>query len=664
MKRCLVLLLSCIFIFPKTSTSQTAVDFESRRNLYIDLALSAPSGNRLMLEAYRGQALSQSVLDSMLNNLVQKTTADFDIVQLVRILYLNPGVYDSVILPVLFDIPFWLNNGDTTRNYWSENHMIMWMGSDWLLHERYNKPIDIHLENRLKHYLDVKLNYGFYEFFSSTYLPFEFSGLVNLAEFALNQEIKDKAYLACRKVLAELLLATQDNGVFYPAAGRNYTGKYSEPYNQSHYNLIYMLSGLGTGPVQNTHGGMFLATCNLPFWDLINERQPTVDTLLQIGHPLAQSYEMHNTMSFVDRTIFHWSFGGYFHPDFAGNTVTILNDSNLWNQVDFEMINPLQLLLTPDNAADVSENLNVISKSSVLCEANIAMFRNGNISLNSVQDFWKGKVGFQQFPVVASVGTSALFTASGEVTNDWENRNDKNVNTHLPYVQQSGNTALVMYRPEVRNAALPSYFFDLDVSLHFFADEFDEVDTAGNWIFARQGENFGAIRRPCLIDSGGIYFCPMVQDEGQTWIYKVGNETLYGSYINFKNTCISSQFTETWALDTINSTYDYGASFTSEGQTISHVWKRDTLLGTHIINNAFDEEQKFFFPNPASEYVNYNGNPQDLQLVQVFDLKGKLCYQFTKPTARIAVSGLTAGIYLLKVQLSDGKWINRKLAIQ
>src|SRR5690606_26438907 len=104
------------------------------------------------------------------------------------------------------------------------NHMIMWMSSDWLLHERYGKTIDGNLRNRLVHYLEMKIQYGFYEFFSSTYAPYAFSGLVNLADFSQDVQIKNLATQAAQKLLSDILLLTNDKGVFYPVAGRNYPG--------------------------------------------------------------------------------------------------------------------------------------------------------------------------------------------------------------------------------------------------------------------------------------------------------------------------------------------------------------------------------------------------------------------------------------------------------
>ena len=145
--------------------------YEQRRTDYINTALTNFDDDAITLQAYQGVPLDSAALHSLLNDISTGVTSDFDIVKLIRILYFTHGTYDSIILPVLNGVPYWVNYHDTTRNYWSENHMIMWMSSDWLLHEKYGKQVDSNLDGRLRHYLRLKVQYGFYEFFSSVYGP-------------------------------------------------------------------------------------------------------------------------------------------------------------------------------------------------------------------------------------------------------------------------------------------------------------------------------------------------------------------------------------------------------------------------------------------------------------------------------------------------------------
>ncbi|MBK9453314.1 MAG: hypothetical protein IPN95_28795 [Bacteroidetes bacterium] len=128
-----------------------------------------------------------------MSTITTNNVVDFSIVQLVRVLFLSNGQYDSLLLPALNSIPYWINQDDTVRNFWSENHLIMWTSSDWLLHISADRPVDSSLHDRLLHYLELKNQYGFYEFNSSVYAPYALSGLLNLADFAVDSVIKSLA---------------------------------------------------------------------------------------------------------------------------------------------------------------------------------------------------------------------------------------------------------------------------------------------------------------------------------------------------------------------------------------------------------------------------------------------------------------------------------------
>lgn len=127
---------TALFVFGNDST------YVERQLEYVDAALLNSSGNKLTLQAYRGLPIDSEELDDLLSIIPTKYDPDFQIVELVRILFYLDGLYDDDILPVIKDMPIWFNAGDTIRNYWTENHMCMWMSTEWLLHERYGWSID------------------------------------------------------------------------------------------------------------------------------------------------------------------------------------------------------------------------------------------------------------------------------------------------------------------------------------------------------------------------------------------------------------------------------------------------------------------------------------------------------------------------------------------
>ncbi len=264
----LSLLLLCLPVC--TAIFANPPDYEARREAFIQTALTHFNGDAITLQAYKGIPVDPQTLTDLLNDVQTNTVADFGIVKLIRVLYLSNGEYDSQILPVLQNIPFWLTPNEPNKVYWSENHMIMWMSSDYLLHQKYNFPVDSTLDKRLRHYLHLKVDYGFYEFFSSVYAPYCLSGLLNLADFSDDAEIKSLATQAAQRLLKDLLLLTNDQGAFFPAAGRNYYGKYKKPYGDNHSYLIYLLTGFGPTPYDGSHASDFLASSTLPVDDIIS----------------------------------------------------------------------------------------------------------------------------------------------------------------------------------------------------------------------------------------------------------------------------------------------------------------------------------------------------------------------------------------------------------
>ena len=530
-------------------------EFEARRTAYIDHALNNVNADALSIQAARGIPVNQSELSTILANVSSRSTADFDIIKLIRILMFSHGEYDSQILPVLAPLPFWLEANEDNREYWSENHMIMWMASDWLLHEKYGKIVDSTLDKRLRHYLKLKIRYGFYEFNSTTYAPYCLTGLLNLADFSQDAEIKSLATQASQKLLKEeLLLLTNNKGVLFPTAGRNYPGKYENAYGQNHNNLIYMLTGLGQVENGTSHAGAFLATTTVPVDDVISSWQSKLDTVYTQGHTLQDGINnINNTMSVKDKVIFQWSSGAYFHPDVAQSTFQLLKDLNLWGH--FEFADFRQFSFLPSNlASGVAEIASPISKSSGI---------------------------------------------------DWDNRPSHNANSHLPYVKQKSNLALVMYRPEKGLALFGYKDAKLSVALHWQDDKFDEIRESGNWLLGREGDGYVAVRRHSTGYINGVRADD--KPDGQTWVFMVGNSDMYGSFDNFEQKIQEAQYQEKWYFDLPTFSWVYYAKIVVDGKTIEYAWSGDILSGptrtTGIRNSTSDTKELTVYPNPAQDNI-------------------------------------------------------------
>ncbi len=628
--------------------------YENRRQAYIDTALQYTNSIDLVaIQAYNNGIVDTAVLRNILSRIEGGSTFDFQLVKLIRVLFLTNGDYDNIILPAIDTVPFWLTKADTIRGYWSENHTIMWMSSDWLLHEKYGRAIDTALRTRLVHYLDLKVKYGFYEFYSPTYAPYCFSGLINLSDFAQDPQIKDLATKASVRLLRDLLLMTNNKGVMFAVAGRAYPSKYETPY-QNHSNLIYLLTGLGERPGDPSHSGSFLSTSSLEVDSIVSTLNFSVDTTFYIGHSIDSSLAINSVLRPLDKIISQWSSGLYFHPKVAYETGSLIIDSALWSHVDFAEFRDFRNFGATDIQL-IAESLPAISMSSVICGQQVSVFKRNAVTLTSLHDFWKGKVGFQQYPIMANVGTTAVFTGSGRVKQDWDDRAPGNQNDHLPYVAQKSNVALIMYRAEVNNILLKSK----DVALFFEDSDYDEIRNDSLWVLGRQENSYVAVRRYCIDEINNVRACTI--ERGQTWVIVVGDSSMYGSFNNFESLISQSQFTDSWYYDSTTSQSVYYASITIDTITIDYAWGVDSLINS--INDVKGLAAFKLYPNPTQSEVTIELSNQGSAPVgiTVFNMVGQVVYQFetTERNQLISTAAWPEGIYMVQIEQDGARHIQK-----
>lgn len=655
--------LAILFFITSSLSAQNPADYESRREAYIDTALLYPNSNFMSLQAYRNLPVTQQYLNDIFNVMTTRSTIDFEIVKLIRVLFLGDGSLDTQILDALELVPYWVNNFDTLRGYWSENHMIMWMSSDWLLHESYGKEIDPNLEQRLKHYLQVKIDYGYYEFFSANYYPFTLSGLLNLVDFAQDTEIKEKAALAAERLLKELLLVTTDKGVFYAASGRTFPDRNNNFYGQNAQHLVYLLTGFGVAPKGTSHGGSFLATSTLDVSNVIASYTQEVDSLHYIGHSIDSVRIIHQDLAYVDRMMMQWSSGCYFHPDFALETATLITDSNMWNHVDFTDFRIISGL-GPQTIATLSQNNPSISVGTVNTGHRYNIFKNREIALTSMPDFWKGNLGFQQAPVVAAVGTTGVLTFSGRLGANGFSRPGSNFNDHLPCVTQNRNVALVMYRPKEKIV-----FFGQtqpEVTLYWHENQFDEEIVNDNWVFGRQEDNYVAVRRHCTDIVGGFYQCNQLS--GQTWIIIVGNSHMYNSFEDFIDLALEAEstFETSWFVE--DGQIVYASSINFDGNVVSYEWK-DAENPLNISKAATELPALQVYPNPSNHIFNVmaDGPAIENATVVVYNYLGQKFFnkQFNSFDAtQIDATNWSKGVYFLEIKDGSNQTIAYKKLIK
>lgn len=640
-------------------------EYQQRIAEYRETALSNFNRQTIPIQAFLGEKVDQNTIDDIFGRISTNGEFDFNLVQLVRIMYFDPGKYEDQFLPVIQSIPLWLGPNEKTRVYWSENHITMWLSSAFLLNQKYGIVDDPELRKKLIHCLDLKINYGYYEFFSSVYFPYTLSGLLNLIDFSEDQEIKAKAILAAKRLLQEVLLLANDQGGFFPAAGRNYIDKYATAYQQNHSHIIYLLTGLGEKPKDASHAGAFLATSTFDVKEITESWNPVENKILRIGHTLQEGFQIHKDLLKSDKVIFQWSGGGYFHPDVALETATLLENYNLWEHKEFKMFKDfkgLPVALAP-TIANVASSL---SYSSLISDANVYVYKNHSVTLSSIQNYWKGRAGFQQFPWAATTGTIGVTTQSGKISN-LLGEESLSANSNLPYIQQKDNVALIMYRP---NKDLGLFGYDRhDVKLTWNGQLYDEVVFENKWIIGREGDNYVAVLRHCTDEIEGQYACD--DQDGQLWSCVVGSKQMHGSFENFLQIIRKAKYQEKWNYVFDKVQWVYYGMVEVDGKKLEHNWvgdlaskpddsKTDPLYTG--VKDILKDQSIVVFPNPAKHQVTLSWSDTQTSLnsrVQLSDISGRLVFEKTvdlypRQQMQIPLEGMSKGLYIFSIYTENG----------
>ena len=555
-------------------------DFQTRQQAYI-----ANSAGDLVVDAYIGAGVDTVALANKLEDMLGSKNSDFAMLEFIRMLYTSDA-YDDQIMASVDQLPKWIHEeGGEDKMYNSENHLIMWMSAKWLLNERAGVVTSDYDRARLEHWLDLKIDYGYYEFMSLVYAPYTLGGLLNLYDFAEDAVIKEKARKAALILLSDIMMSTTAQGKMYGVSGRDYSGKYEDEDQptQTIGRIISLLTGVtdsyqdnGAGPVD------LLALTSLDVSPATRLFGDKTNVTYRIGHNDGQSFvdDLHSGLNTTDKALFQMSAGSYAHPDYLADMLAMMAENNL-DGTD-EAIGLLSAFiggpLEPIIGGGVSMG-GAFSYSSLLMDKTVALYKDGGAMLASVNSYHGGRAGWQQNTWSATTGGSVVYTRSGKNRGGWEVGGQNLLNTHLPYVTQTDNVALIIYKakPELRlvNSLLPDLIeFELDVNVHWQEDAFDETAENGNWIFGREDDNYVALFRHCLntktiTESNADVDIMSCSSNQQVWASVVGTADSHDSFYNFVSVVSAAQIRSEWNWDFAAAKHVWQTTISVDGVQIS-----------------------------------------------------------------------------------------------
>ena len=527
--------------------------FEERRSSYIILNKNNKDTNSLLLKAYISEELPfdklQKIYDEYSTNKTNNKDTDFNLLSLIRLLYLsrtNHMQHMDIYMKYkdLFkNEKFWLSKNEQYQCYWSENHMICYLSS-WYLWNQFNNISNDHCELLLKTYLMMKTKYYFYEFFSQVYNMYTLSALLNIYDFAANGIVKELSKTCILILLQQFSEVINQNGTMYCSSGRTYN-RYKIVSDGNNCNkLMYLLTGLSNENTISHIGTFFATTSFIPIMNYITPFHKNYEKTYIISHSDNDFKTIYNNLSFVDRTIFQWSAGNYFNPENVDDTVKLINDYNLWGHEHFKL-DPYKTILDfipKDIIVSSCNTFKALTDGSKLCDINYHIYNNNYITLTSVENYNRGKMGAQQFPWVANIGGVSVFTQSGKISTLGD-LHEVIGNSNLPGIKQVKNVLMAMYNPYdiLKNTTSQT---NLDMTVYLNWQGFDNEIRAVNksWYFGEKvNDGFSSYIAVYASNgvkedaSGNIYN----SKDMQGWLAITGDDDDYKNLTAFKNDVIS-----------------------------------------------------------------------------------------------------------------------------
>ncbi|WP_165968853.1 endonuclease/exonuclease/phosphatase family protein [Actinomadura sp. KC06] len=361
--------------------------------------------------------------------------------------------------------------------YWSENHRLLFAAAEYLAGQYWPDDMFVsarqhrtnpaprhgdmtgqqhvaHARTRVLRWLNERLELGFAEWNAPGYYAEDLLPLVNLADFAGEEEIRTRAAMVL-DLLAYDIAVSSCGGAFAGSAGRAYFEQKSCVWRQSVRDSAEVLFGAKGHFTGSSGPAVFLATS--PVY-----RPP--DVLLRIASVPPSRFTNHARVSIdfheakdygvgfetSDDMEFWWSRAAFATKQTIVGSRKAATEAGLLKTPPFDAIFEKFSDLTPSAAtqqlgasgagamigwafggpaggfaggvigglyglfsediveADMADLASVISEGSVLSRANVYQHRIDGALLSSVQNYRPGQLNLQNWPCVAALGNGAM----------------------------------------------------------------------------------------------------------------------------------------------------------------------------------------------------------------------------------------------------------------
>lgn len=474
--------------------------FDSFQGLYYDLAKM-----ELQAAGIQTQPVREFMIEKALDRVdTRLDCADFVIPALVRMYRAHKGtnrLSDTMaekIKKSLIGFKYWLDEpGDIHACFFTENHQVLYHSAEYLAGQLFPEEVfpnngmtgaehRAHGTAFLRRWLEWRCRFGFAEWLTQGYYMDDILGLCNLMIYAEEEDIRVRSRMLVDMLLYDLAIHGF-HGHLPTTHGRVYTAFIIEPDNEDCSAMMRFLfnegstSGLCGAAVMLAANGYECPPVILEAYESGKQGIQTVRERMSMDAADAASYGI-DPKDF-DNIMFFWGMQTYSDRVCIKNSLKVFPT---WNWMTNRVKAYDERYQLCDEAGAPCPDA---PDFTAMTQADIYTRRTPDYIISCVQDFRKGKMGYQQHPWTASLGGRAVVFTTNPASLEYGNRPNRWAgNLCLPRTIGHRNVLFCIYR------ILPDFVDFLNSHLYFPRHEMDESLEKYGFLFGRKGKGYIAVR--------------------------------------------------------------------------------------------------------------------------------------------------------------------------
>ena len=547
-------------------------DYEARRLEFTEYSAASTGSGQLYAQVSRlaaGKAVDEGAIRSALQFVDGRNdTSDFRVTALIRIyLSAKPNLISDALLKDIRKtlIGFKYSPDEPGANdllsMQTENHQILFHSDEYLAGQLFPEETFAnngktgrwhmqHAKSLTLGWVNTRAKAGFSEWDSNNYYPEDIGALMNLDDYAQDNEVASRSAMLLDVVFFDIAVDSF-RGTYGTSHGRSYVPAILSGRSEATTGVEWIAWGMGTKGNPDNMAAVYLATSP-------KYRVPSIIQAIAQDMPRELISRKCQGMTLETGKRLGLSFddpaGFWLLFDSGKLDSRVLAEQTLRMASKFTF-HRFDVVVRPYAEAVIGtykalEEMGIetggIERTS-LAQVNKIAYRTPDYQLSSAQDYRKGQLGFQQHIWQATLGPdNIVFTLNPSVSSKyWVGQ--------LPKAVQYKNLLIALYRipsqlppgpktvlpPDAGGNAMPPPGPSQELSPGFTIAvlrraNYDEVVEKNGWEFARKGEGFVALRSQAPVRStkdealGGEGL--VADGRHNVWICQLGSATNDGPF--------------------------------------------------------------------------------------------------------------------------------------